>query len=37
VTESSGRIWTALGPTPFGAFFISGMQCQLRLVEGLAQ
>lgn len=35
VTESSGRIWVALGPTPFGAFAISGMQCQLRLVQGL--
>lgn len=37
VTESSGRIWVALGPTPFGAFSISGMQATLRLVEGLAQ
>lgn len=37
VTESSGRIWTCLGPTPFGAFFISGMEAQLRLVEGLSQ
>ena len=37
VTESSGRIWQVLGPTPFGAFAISGMECQLRLVESLAQ
>ena len=37
VTESSGRIWVCLGPTPFGAFAISGMQAQLRLVQGLAQ
>lgn len=37
VTESSGRIWECLGPTPFGAFFVSGMQCQLRLVQSFAQ
>jgi hypothetical protein len=36
VTESSGRIWKCLGPTPFGAFFISGMEAELRLVEGLS-
>jgi hypothetical protein len=37
VTESSGRIWLALGPTPFGAFAISGQQAILRQVEGYAQ
>lgn len=37
VTESYGRIFVALGPTPFGAFFISGMQATLRLVQSFAQ
>jgi hypothetical protein len=37
VIDNYGRMWEALGPTPFGAFMISGMQATLRLVEGLAQ
>lgn len=37
VTLSDGRIFVALGPTPFGAFVISGTQATLRLVSGLAQ
>ena len=32
-----GRVWTVLGPTPFEAFFLSGMQATLRLVESFAQ
>jgi hypothetical protein len=35
VTDHYGRIWVALGPTPFGAFGITGVQATLRLVEGL--
>lgn len=36
VTESSGLIWECLWSKPFGAFGISGMEAQLRLVVGFA-
>lgn len=37
VTENYGRIWEALGPSPWGAFALSGTQATLRLVQGYAQ
>lgn len=37
VTEASGRIWLALGPSPWGAFFLSGMQATLRIVQSFAE
>ena len=37
VTDSYGRQWVALGPSPWGAFFLSGMQATLRLTESFAQ
>jgi hypothetical protein len=37
IIEANGTVWEALGPFPFQAFFISGTQATLRLVQGLAQ
>lgn len=36
VTEAGGRIWVALGPSPWGAFFLNGMQATLRIVQSFA-
>lgn len=37
VLDSYGRTWDVLGPSPWGAFFLSGMQATLRLVESFAE